>query len=431
MGPYFVVTHAATGTDGHYIRRLFADLVDAVGLRLAARNGPVGVLSGPRRVPAEADTTITPEVFATPVLIAIYTPEFLRSPHACGEWSIFWQRQLTNEQITGNKRSALLGLRWAPIDPVPAEVEQTVVRMDLGSALGDTIRHSGGQEPYPGLVRGLVDQIVTAAAPDRLVPAMSPDSAAQFTPRWVAAASPELLPSAPKKPGRASGATRVGLVVAAGAAEEQPPQRRDRQYYGADSAGWQPFLPGVETTALALAYRSIYDLDIGDVVAFPFDEGIVEQVRAAAETNRIVLVVVDPWVSRIDVYRQLLTWLGQQDLRNSTVAACLLVVNPTDVETSRHEAELLAGITEHLSLRRRAAAGRVDRFAVPTPQQLDAGLAEAVVGAQNALLRRRRLPADVDSGPVAARERASWITTPDHPWRPRLRRPVDDDMERR
>nr|MDT0659632.1 FxsC protein [Micromonospora sp. DSM 115978] len=388
--PNFFLSSAA-GDDDHYVEQFHHDLCSRVAELSGAHESDVGFLGTVR-----ADDRTWPDGMATALsrcdaFIALWSPRYFLNDN-CGRQ--YWA---FNERIRrqGAPAPALIPLMWTPTTTLTG-ASPAYVRPDDGAArrgLRRYVRLRGLREPYDAFVTRLATRLVAAAGPD--LP--SPDftvAALLDTPSAFAVA--DLRPTPP--PGRTGppmtiaagdgptpGAHHVCFVVAAGSREEMRRVREDTSTYGEASRDWAPYRPSLATPlaeqARALAAEHLVGSEVADVAE------VLDRIEVADRRNEIVVLLVDPWTTRLGPYRDI---LAEADRRGLGSAAVLVAVDRADAETYRHADELGFGVRQVF----RRSSGRSTgwfRSRVDTPETFAADLTTVLEQARNRVFGEGRV----------------------------------------
>jgi FxsC-like protein len=189
----------------------------------------------------------------------------------------------------------------------------------------------------------------------------------------------------------------VHFVVAAGTREQMRIVRQDVGFYGERQEDWAPYQPAVPqplaTRARVVAAERLWGSEV-----VPID-ALGEQIAQAQERNEIVVVLVDAWVTRLEIFRRALAIFDDADQPTVVV---LVPASRDDLETSRHRTDLRAGvlaILPHCAGRR----GPMFRTEIETAGRFDEDLAAALEEAQNRIFGKGRVFRRPVGGPANSR----------------------------
>jgi FxsC-like protein len=180
----------------------------------------------------------------------------------------------------------------------------------------------------------------------------------------------------------------VGLVIVAVRADEQPPNRTRREYYGSEPEDWRPFRPVVDSPAADIARDALSNIAIGDTVSFRLGAGLSADLAHADSEKRVVLVLVDPWAIALDEYREPLENIARR-LAGDVLppAGAVVIFSSTDTETGAQTAVLDAALRRWAAPR---AMNRRSRFGkVHTDRELAVDVVRVVMRTQSALMGPR------------------------------------------
>ncbi|WP_250283227.1 MULTISPECIES: FxsC protein [unclassified Frankia] len=475
MTPYFFVSHATGDADAGHLQRFFGDLQRELRNQLGYPPDATGELWAPvhgQEPPAGTYTPDTPDAPAASaltcrVLVAAYSDAYVRSTRCVREWSAFHDRMRWYQQRTGAEPASLIGIPWsAGFDTLPG-ILRTASRLPTNAVeMGRTggLRHlmsemyrSGASERYLAFVRQVAGLVVAGAAADLPVMTAADLPYARPRPELLAAAPPtaESAPvnaagaeparqasppdaepepplahtgddvaETPRLPARNRRHTRnlgrVGVVIAAATADEQPSTRTRRDFYGTAPEDWRPFLPATGRPAFALAQAALSKNAIYDTVCYPVGAELTEQLARARADRRVIVLLVDPWITGAEPYQELPAdmerWLATDPAAS---AGMLAVFSSTDEETEEQAENLRAELSRWFA---HADAVRWNRRKdVRTHEELATDIVSMVIRTQNMLINM--------AGPGPGTGPGDIPDDPDQ-GRPVLRRRWPDDAER-
>lgn len=378
--PYFLVSHAR-GDDDAYVQEFFHDLCRSV----AALTGipgrtDVGVLATDQDGGAEGwSASVAGALTRCQVFLPLCSPRFLLSESAGRLWWIYRERLRRFRDETGQDAPSLMPLRWSAIRDLPdgfpgfVPVEPGAPRRPLRQYL----RLRGLRPQYRSFIDRLATQIVKTARANPLpayrqlpAPARIPNA---FAPSETGLTAPLV-----------SGVRNVRFVVAAGSRDDMELIRAELDYYGKDSTEWAPYRPAdsrpLADHAQAIAAGRLFGSEVTDLKDL---RRTLEQARAA---NDLVVLLVDPWSTRVPDSRRRLSDADRAGLPDTAV---LVPVNSTDLESERMRDELMFDVAKTLA----GFLGRPDVLysgRLPTPESFDNQLAATLEEGRNRMFRAGR-----------------------------------------
>ncbi|WP_181387380.1 FxsC protein [Streptomyces sp. Act143] len=384
-----------------------------------------------RLKPAEPIAGPDPMVLSCRSMLVLYSSEYLDDPQCAREWSVFRERMDRRARQTGKQPDCLVGVVWRTDGLVlPRLVANTGHIVDEeyeGPGVLGLQQDPGRRERYRSLVRRVAERLVRAAR--ATLPAMTEADSrrvpSHFGPRRTAAPQQHQ----DTRPSRPSGdEPQVVLVLLAGTRERMARLRTSVTAYGDSPEQWRPFRPHSEEPAVSVAGHAVYACGTDRLTVLTPDLDDPDVLSGVPE-SAIVLVLVDPWLSKDGAFSTLWNRLARTRTR---ITAVLVVLSRLDEESWRGAADLrerlsltparLLGASHHEvgsaeSLRHTVAAVMVDSRTGPA----DPGAPPAPVGDQvvesSAERRIRR-----------QRERVGWLRQGAGPWPPLLGRTPGESL---
>ncbi|WP_235497481.1 MULTISPECIES: FxsC protein [unclassified Frankia] len=425
----FVLHHAGTPGEDRYAEQFLDDIQDEVDRAVGTGAGDTESIRGRFTrvtgtrfgIPADGSQVIDPVILSCVALVSLNTDGYLRDQQRMWERRLFRERLRWHLQFTGRASPAHIGVRWFSdaASPAPTTAD-ALIDADLGPEYATTgalrlLRTAPESESYRRLVVGIARRILDAAHDP--VPVMSEEDV-RFVPRIPTAASAGAPPGVPSPPAwerSRAGGGRATVVLAVPAQEDLPPERRDRGYYGRTAAEWRPFLPGTGASAFDVVRATMEDVGIHDIVCEQLSVRMFENPPSALDDERVVAVLVDPWIASGGNADDALARLAEWRRRSGAVVGIFLITAEGDEETAA-QAAVLTNRLRHL-LKEDAALFRSRTWlpAVDDAARLASSARPFVVRARNRLLAERRRAALVSSaatgGPATDRlapERNVW-----------------------
>ncbi|PRY29302.1 TIR-like protein FxsC [Pseudosporangium ferrugineum] len=421
---YFFLSYARGGDDV-YVQEFFNDLCDEVraleGLDPATE---VGFLDNRNIQPGDTwPDTLVDALSRCQAFLALCSPAYFLSEPCGREWAIFQERIRQHQLRTGNTGSTLIPLRWLPSRTMPpaAQIIQYVPepRHEIDNRHQEPHRERGirqllrirrNRDDYLEFVTTVAELVVEATWRDPMPTAaerlpFDGVPSAFHTAMHVDAVPPavnggpppvieptSLLPSSDK----------VYFVVSAPTAEEAADERvgrEDRQYYGPTARSWSPYKPGTheplaDYAARIAAGRSLRAqiTEVGEL------EACIDQAR---RDNQIVVLLVDPWSTKMDANHEILV---RYDRREDHPAAVMLPWSTDDLETSQKTPELNAAVRQTFPRNMRRPHTTTFRQSVLTTESFRSDLQAVLEESRNRVIAngtlQRPLPGPRGSRPI-------------------------------
>ncbi|MBL7494398.1 hypothetical protein I6A60_37695 [Frankia sp. AgB1.9] len=197
-------------------------------------------------------------------------------------------------------------------------------------------------------------------------------------------ALPSLPPPDARRSVPARGIGRVGVVVGAAAAADQPAERTARQFYGAEATDWRPFFPLIEQTAYSTARAALQAAAIHDVIAYRPGSRLGAELASARDEQRVLVILLDLWLVRSTQHEGTVRAIAAELGDHSPVSALLVAFGTADPETRSHLDVLRSELAQHLT-----AGGTITDIhwlEVDSHAELAASVVPAAIRAQNALI---------------------------------------------
>ena len=395
--PHFFLSYAQ-GDDDRYVELFFHELAARVG-RLVGVDDEVKVsyLGGMSPYSINEWPSSQASALATcHAFVALASPRYFLNENCGRQWWVFTERLRRQDRTVTETSSGLLPVLWtsaavlpaglaAPplLRPRPAQASpaQASPAQAGPAADGDTDAAPRGLRQFVRL-RGLRDSYRDFV--DELAHTIAAQS------RRAAPLPYEPLPRIAATPSAFHGMTstrpdhrarRVHLVVAAGSRSEMDSVRTDVSYYGDERTEWAPYRPEavdpLAAYAQSIAAERLFESVIADVERLP------ERAEEAERGNEILVLLVDPWVARLDAYRRL---LAEIDRRETAVAVVLVPSSETDRETNSDQDELLRSVRQVFY----KGAARQDgsfRLGIHTIETFENDLVNVLEAAKNRIFR--------------------------------------------
>ena len=337
---YFFLSYAR-GDDDPYVERFYTDLCAEVRVATGEDAGTeVGFLDRRSIEPGRPWSGALVKALADcPVFLALCSPAYYRSVSCGREWSIFEDRLAE----AGDEPPALLPLIWQPAADVPSAVRR---RQHITAAAGglpdqglrQLLRLARNQDAYREFLSTFALRIAAAhRAPGtgRRGPLREwADVASAFHPVTPGnGAGPAAGGAAP------AGSHHVYFVVAAPTATEVAAVRTDLRHYGERSHDWAPYRPALDMPLGSFAAGIAADSNLGATITTV--DQLFRCIERAVRHNQIVVLLVDPWSTRIPHQEQI---LHRYDQRREPATAVLIPWSRDDAETNEHTVALEDGL---------------------------------------------------------------------------------------
>lgn len=385
--PYFLVSYVR-GVDDAYVEEFFNDLRREVAALVGAgRPHEVGVLATDLDVGEEHWPTQTVSALAaTQVFVPLCSPRLLLSESVGRQWWIFRERLRRLRDESGENAPSLLPLRWSAVRDLPSDFPSYFPAdpADPRRTLRQYLRLRTLRPQYTSFLDRLANRIVKTARVHTLreywplpSPSRTPNA---FTLADTGLDGPLLR-----------GTRNVRFVVVAGSRDDMERVRDELEYYGKDSTEWAPYRPRhvqpLAMQAQAVAASQLFGSEVTDL------KDLRRTLDLAEEANDLVVLLLDPWSTRIPDSRRR---LSDADRAGLPEAAVLVPVNAADRESERSHEELMFDVEQTLA----HFFGRPDALhsrRLPTPESFHSQLASTLEEGRNRMFRasgRRSLPPD-------------------------------------
>lgn len=360
---YFFLSYARGGDDP-YVQEFFNDLCNEVRALEGLRpDDDVGFLDNRNIQPGDTwPETLVDALSQCRTFLALCSPAYFLSKPCGREWAIFQERARQHQLRTGITGSALLPVRWLPPRTMPqaAQVIQYVLEPHRENprrephrerGVRQLLRISRNRDDYLEFVTMLAEKIVDAM---ENAPAATTAGQLQFeevpsafhTEQLGATARPQdsdgRLNSVPGQIVELAAeiplSSTVHFVVSAPTIEESADValgRHDRRFYGPHARDWSPYDPAPVGPIAAFATHIAAGQSLNARVIEVHE--LEECIDRARRDNQIVVLLVDPWSTKMASHREI---LGRYDARTDQPATVLIPWSTSDIETSSKTPEL-------------------------------------------------------------------------------------------
>jgi FxsC-like protein len=398
---YFFLSYAR-GDDAAYIERLFADLSAEVRSRAGLpANATVGFLDVNVQVGATWSSTLMAALATCATFVALVSPRYLLSLPCGREWTIFESRLHAMHQRRKPPPPALLPLLWEPPDDIPRVIaDRQYQNKNMPAAYDRTglrqiMRLKRHHDDYWVLLGELARQIVSIAN-QHPVP-HGPEGVDYHKVRSAFTGAGTEVASAVSH-------GQVHFILAAPSRRDldsaelaNPP--RDPRFYGEQANEWAPFRPGLDLPlaeyAQAIATERQFRATVTDI------DGISDWFRDSADRDGIVVLLVDPWSTKLTAHRHALYQMTLFSNGYEPIGAVMVPANHHDHQTHEHLDELIDSLKTLLGWRGYSANFR---SSVLSPQAFDADLQALLEAYSNHIFKTgsflRRPPGRIGKRPI-------------------------------
>jgi FxsC-like protein len=371
---YFFMSHAR-GDDDPWVGKFFKDLAREVRIRSEKAGDVVGFLdTHSLKIGTAWEAELDDALSGCACFVALCSPRYFVSEMCGKEWSVFAARQSEYDSSYGAPSGALLPVNWLPVPTVhPAAAPYQNTQRQLGQnyeklGLLPLIRLKRFKEDYLEVLFAFAERIIEVAHGHRL-PSATLRLASGSVPSafhsgsslrvradpagtGVRSALPQTaVSSTPDAAEPASDAydavavptltRRVQFVIAVGTERELRDVRADVSFYGADHAAWAPYRPA-QDEPLAVVARDVA-ADRRFVSEIADTEGLMDRIDAAKRENKVVVLLVDAWATRLPRLSDSLRTYDRRptyDRPPEPTTGVMIPFSNQDLETQQHHIEL-------------------------------------------------------------------------------------------
>jgi FxsC-like protein len=320
-------------------------------------------------------------------LVCLCSPLYFTRPWCGKEFGFFRDRVITyaKEKKLAKVPPLIFPVLWIPAKKGAKPFPEMIRDLQSTQGFGDVYDQQGLQyilrlnkhaDEYQDILTVMADRIIEAVADNPLPETLSTPPVASLVDVFAADAF-NAKPSA-----NGPGHVQFILVAAPRIELEQLPMRRQLAAYGESSNDWRPFQPPRESRIGPLLQGLAAEADFtSDLVRAESD--IAERVRRAQADNSLVLLVVDPWTLRIQLYHEYLKKYDEQEFLNSAV---LVPWNDNDDETIGATEELETALEATFEHKMAAADPKTFRGRIATAEQLKIDVCEALITIRKRIL---------------------------------------------
>jgi len=331
MSYLFFLSHAHDhdGAVTPFQRKFFDDLVKEIELRHGQQQDQIGFLDEDIATGQVWSERLAEALKSCKVFVYLQEPTYFQRPWCGKEWQVFRSRLEVASQAApaSGKPPLMFPVFWVPtpeLHPLAREIQYA--DRELGDdyvkqGLYDLMRLKMDTE-YIKVLRVMANRIVLLARGHNLPelaeldPLDSVPNAFQTTPAAPAVATRATLPPT-------GGSLCVQFVYVAACRDElqQSAVRRQFDCYGDQGHDWKPYHPGRDAYVFEFANEVVARMKKLrlDTIAFVDGEDLVRKLKAARESRNIVVLFVDAWSLRLDLYGQAMRRFCNENFRNSVV----------------------------------------------------------------------------------------------------------------
>jgi FxsC-like protein len=268
------------------------------------------------------------------------------------------------------------------------------------TGLRQIIRLRRHRDDYLEMLTALASQIVAVAESGRPVP-YYPNG------RRFEEVSSAFHKGGPTPASSAAPAGRVEFVIAAPsradlAAHLLPGVARDPRFYGDEPRHWAPYRPELDSPiadrAREIALEHQFQAVVTDL------DGLRERFDTAAPGERIVVLLIDLWVTGLPRHRGTLARFDEIAPEATPAIAVLIPTSHDDEQTHDYLTQLMATLGEVFTRRMTSRPDVTFRTAILSPQSFDADLGVVLERSRNRMFRtstvHRRPPGRSGERPI-------------------------------
>ncbi len=402
---YFFLSYARTDDDAH-VEQFYHDLCTEVRVRAGlASTEEVGFFDTHSiEIGADWSAELVDAISSCCSFLALCSPRYYVSEPCGREWQIFSDRVRMHEDEHGLRSAALIPVLWLPPRRIPDAVQRLQYNSDAFSeayrrdGLRQLMRLQRNRDEYIEALSALAERIVDNATTNPLPPVPE-----QHRSRFTTVTN-AFLPPAPNSDSLAvvnSGAARsdhVHFVVAAATRQDAATVRRNVEFYGESPLHWTPYLPSLPKPLSSFAQEIAAKRGLTSEASPIHVPG--EQVEAQMSRNRIVVLLIDAWVTQLDQYHRA---LAEHEARPDAAVTAMVPRSQEDSETSESWRTLSDGLRSVFFRRAESGEPLTYRPDILTHRAFDEDLQVVLEVARNRVFARNVPPAAKGIRPERAR----------------------------
>lgn len=311
--PYFFFSYSRADAVDSYLYRFFDELNREMALRSGIPEADAGFLDRDQQPGVEWATNTSAAVNTCNVFVPVYSPNYFTSSYCGQEWHAFNARVSAHRDTTGETLACVVPVWWVPLDREPPPSAARL--QDTRDLFGDDHRDYGARfllrlkENNEHYSRYLVQftNLVLAAGENPPAAGQVVDLASMPN-----AFDAERQAPAPRHGPRTAISTKkkvTFVVVATGHDRMCTIRQASLDVYGEDGDEWRPYHPGcsdpvaLRAQGVAVAQELLSNTQHAG-------QDLFELLAAAEDRRELVILIIDPWVSALPDYGQLLTRLN-------------------------------------------------------------------------------------------------------------------------
>lgn len=326
-----------------FLQRFYEDLREEARLLVGVPLARVGFRDAISiDLSARWSDVLVEELMTCKVFVANCSPTYFLSENCGKEWAAFSHRMDLYAKEKGVTPPSIIPVIWAPI-PEPPKIMSGIqwTKEEFGEMYRDEgllslMRRREHRQKYRDIVRAFACRIRDVAGQHSL-----PEPESRFVYENVTAAFPLLdvpvtrmgaavLDTQPSPSAGRSGPKHVNFVIVAGSRDELASVRNCVESYGAESVDWMPYNPPDDRRISSYAQGVISRRDFTSQLE-TIDSGLLAVLDRAATRNELVVILVDPWSTKLTRYRQP---LRDYDERNEPSVVIMVPTNGDDPATA-------------------------------------------------------------------------------------------------
>jgi FxsC-like protein len=337
---------------------------------------------------------LTTALLHSRTFVALCSPSYFQSEYCGKEWALFADRVEQFLREAGPRPPVMFPLVWmarTAMHPAAEVLQHTTERLGeryREDGLRDWMRLRNHRDRRLSFTSTLAELIVSTTYQHEI-----PPPRVRTDIRLIPNAFSRQKATSGRRSDRSTNQVStqyVHFVIAAGSRAEMRPLRHDLTYYGGSRQEWAPYQPRLSQSlgafASAIAAQRKFRAVVDDINATAAGD------RPARPLNRLVILLVDAWATRLTGLRQA---LRRHDSDTPQPAAVMIPLNRHDEETLHHWQVLDYECRVLLENSARGPDPRMYRAGVLTHDDFSAVLEDVLEQAYNRLLATgevRRLP---------------------------------------
>jgi FxsC-like protein len=322
------------------------------GLRSETKETDVGFFDASGiKIGATWPETLSSALQTCRVLVPLYSRGYFNSEYCGKEFQVF--RSRIDDSVQGSSANIsrpplIIPVLWDRPDRLPRPIPQAVSEIQYkDSELGEIYAEEGlyfimkvskFKSEYDEFLLRFAGKIAQVAEAEVLPPLPNLPSLNKVKSAFHRPESSQSKSVVVNK----SACSRVAqFIYVAGKNTEVRGIRQNIDCYGEQGGReWQPYYPEV-TKSVGIIAQGIATTEDLQYETYPVGDDLIEKIRAAEETNSIVVIVVDPWSIQVESYQNHMLNFDKTDFLNCGI---LIPWNREDDETSQSLDKLQANV---------------------------------------------------------------------------------------